>query len=219
MMVMPSSNRGIHVGYLAGKFPGKIGHLFSPKDQHGPFSFVPYALDNGAFGASTAGKEWEEGPWFDLLDWAKLSGQRPIWAIAPDVVGDRLRTLRRWDLYAPRLAKYGWPMAFAVQDGMTVADVPGNADVLFIGGSTEWKWRTLKMWCEAFNGVTRRCIPVHVGRVNSYHRLWECHDAGAESCDGTGWIRGDQVQLRGLTVYLEESTGKRERVRQLELLA
>ncbi len=212
VIVMPANNTGIQVGWMAGRFPGKVGHLFSPKAQRGPFVFMPYALDNGAFGAFSAGTEWDEVPWFELLDWARLSGQAPRWALAPDVVADRIRTLRKWDIYAPKLARYGWPLAFAVQDGMSAEDVPSDADVIFVGGSTEWKWRTVAMWCGSFPRV-------HIGRVNTYRRLWDCHDAGAESCDGTGWTRGDQRQLRGLMAYLEESTGKRDRVRQMELIA
>jgi hypothetical protein len=211
MIVMPANNTGIVIGWLAGRFPGGIGHLFSPGAQRGPFQFMPYALDNGAF---AAGDAWEEAPWFDLMEWAKLSGQRPLWSIVPDVVADRLRTLRKWNLYAPQLQKYGWPLAFAVQDGMVAADVPSGADVVFVGGSTEWKWATAEMWCKEFPRV-------HVGRVNTYRRLWDCHDWGAESCDGTGWTRGDQRQARGLLAYLEESTGMRTRSQQsrLELIS
>src|SRR5690348_9006473 len=124
MIVMPASNAGIRTGYLAGRYPGKLGHLVSPGDHKGPYEFMPYALDNGAF---KWGDDWKEDAWFRLLEWAKLSGQRPIWAIVPDVVGDRIRTLRKWDMYAPRLAEYGWPLAFAVQDGMAPSDVPHGA--------------------------------------------------------------------------------------------
>jgi len=211
MIVMPANNTGIRIGWLAGRYPGRIGHLFSPRTgrmQSGPFEFCPYALDNGAF---AAGENWSESAWFELLDWAKLSGQRPEWAIVPDVVGDRLRTLRKWEIYAPQLSRYGWPLAFAVQDGMTREDVPRDADVIFVGGTTEWKWLTMADWCRDFPRV-------HVGRVNSYRRLWQCHEAGAQSCDGTGWTRGDQVQWRGLKAYLEESTTG-ARVRQMELIA
>ena len=210
MIVMPANNTGIRIGYLAGRFPGKLGHLFSPGAHAGPFDFMPYALDNGAYSAFTHGKPWDEELWFKHLDWAKLSGQKPLWAIVPDVVADRNGTLHNWEVYAPQLAKYGWPLAFAVQDGMTVSDVPKNADVVFVGGSTEWKWSTSEVWCEQFPRV-------HVGRVNTYRRLWDCHDYGAESCDGTGWTRGNQVQARGLRAYLEESTGARKRVTQMEL--
>ena len=172
MIVMPANNTGISVGWMAGRYPGRIGHLFSPGSQKGPFAEfgIDYALDNGAF---AKGENWSESEWFKLLQWAKLSGQRPRWALVPDVVADRIRTLRKWDLYAPRLAEYGWPLGFAVQDGMVPGDVPKDAAVVFVGGSTEWKWKTMQEWCAEFPRV-------HVGRVNSYRRLWQCHDAGAE---------------------------------------
>lgn len=218
MTIMPANNTGIRVGYLAGRFPGRIAHLFSPGAQRGPFSDIgiEYAIDNGVF---ARGERWDECAFFELLDWAKLSGHNPKWVIVPDVVGDAIRTLRRWELYRERVADYGWPLAFAVQDGMTAADVPAAADVVFVGGSTEWKWRTVAMWCDSFNGVARRCRPVHVGRVNTYRRLWRAHDAGATSCDGTGVIgqRGDQRQFRGAVAYLEESSGFRPRQQQSEL--
>lgn len=211
VIVMPANNTGIAVGWMAGRYPGKIGHLFSPGAQRGPFTRefgIPYAFDNGAF---ALGEAWQEEPWIKMLDWGRLSGQRPLWALVPDVVGDRAGTLRRWGQYAGIVADYGWPLAFAVQDGMVAADVPISADVVFVGGSTEWKWKTMPMWCGHFQRV-------HVGRVNTYRRLWQCDDAGAESCDGTGWTRGDQIQARGLRAYLEESTNG-DRIRQMELIA
>ncbi len=206
---MPANNTGVRTGYLAGRFPGKIGHLFSPGSQRGPFEFIPYCLDNGRFGA---GEEWSEAAWLKMLNWARLSGQRPGWALVPDVVGDRTGTLDSWRQYVAVVRGYGWPLAFAVQDGMTPLDVPEEAQVVFVGGTTEWKLQTLAMWCGAFPRV-------HIGRVNTYKRLWLCHDAGAESIDGTGWMRGDQIQYRGLMAYLSESTGGTVRHRQMELTA
>ena len=192
MVVMPSCNAGIRIGYLAGRYPGTLGHLFSPGDQKGPFAFMPYALDNGVFGA---GDKWVAEPWIKLLEWAKLSGQMPLWTLVPDAVGDRPLTLKRWTDFRKTAASYGWPLAFAVQDGMKASDVPKRADVVFVGGTTEWKWRTMAEWC-------RRFARVHVGRVNSFKRLVECEEAGAESADGTGWTRGDQVQWRGLEAFV-----------------
>lgn len=200
MIVMLSSNTGIRVGYLAGRYPGRVGHLFSPGDQKGPFEFCDFALDNGAFLGN-----WELERWLKLLNWAKLSGKAPRWILVPDVVSDRDATLARWREYSPVASLYGWPLAFAVQDGMTPKDVPHNAEVVFVGGSTFWKWKTLPMWCKAFQRV-------HVGRVNTYRRLWQCHDVGAESTDGTGFMCGDQKQYRGLCAYLAESSGEQKRV-------
>ena len=212
VIVMPADNTGIRVGYLAGRFPGKVGHLHSPRPGRspaGPFEFLPYALDNGAF---AAGDKWDESLWIKMLDWARMNAQQPIWALVPDVVGDRIGTLRKWDTYAPRAARYGWPLAFAVQDGMLPGDVPPDAQVVFVGGSTEWKWRNAAMWCKVFRRV-------HIGRVNTYRRLWECHNAGAESCDGTGWFRGWHGDPQGLLRYLEETAGCRTKQIQMELIA
>jgi hypothetical protein len=207
MIVMLANNSGAKVGYLAGKFEGRVGHLYSPGSHRGPEEFLPFSLDNGAYGHDD---DWDEGKWIKLLDWAYLCGQKPLWCLVPDVVGNRIRTLRRWEKYAPVARKYGWPLAFAVQDGMTPKDVPADADVIFVGGSTEWKWKTMPMWCAMFRRV-------HIGRVNGYKRLWSCHDAGAESVDGTGWMRGDQLQYRGLRAYLEEAANLRKRVTQAEM--
>ena len=193
MIVMPSNNNGIQVGYLAGKYPGKLAHLYSPGGQRGPYKFMPYALDNGAFGAGDA---WAPEPWIALMDWARLSAQAPLWVLVPDVVGSREGTLERWRQYAPVAEKYGWPLAFAVQDGMNILDVPQGASVVFVGGSTEWKWRTARSWCKAFRHV-------HIGRVNSFRRLKMAEEWGAKSVDGTGWTRGDQRQWRGLVAFLD----------------
>lgn len=203
---MLANNTGIEVGYLAGKYPDRIGHLFSPGAQRGPFPFCRYGCDNGAFGP----KGFQLEGWIKLLEWAKLSGQSPLWVLVPDVVGDREKTLASWHEHHSIAVKYGWPIAFAVQDGMTARDVPYDADVVFVGGSTFWKWSTMHRWCKDFPRV-------HVGRVNVYRRLWECHDAGAESTDGTGFTRGDQRQKRGLCAYLAESSGEKPRVVQQTL--
>lgn len=200
---MLANNTGMRTGYLAGRYPGRIGHLFSPGAQTGPFGDLAgysCSLDNGAFGPNG----FDETKWVTLLNWARLRGVSPGWVLVPDVVGDRDGTLAHWDQYVPIAAPYRWPLAFAVQDGMTPADVPADAAVVFIGGTTDWKWRTLPIWTGAFPRV-------HVGRVNTYRRLWQCHDSGAESIDGTGWMRGDQRQYRGLCVYLAESSGERTR--------
>jgi hypothetical protein len=94
--------------------------------------------------------------------------------------------------------QYGWPLAFAVQDGMTPSDVPGNAEVVFVGGTTKWKWDTAEMWAKSFPRV-------HVGRVNEVRRLWQCADLGIEPVDGTGWFRDseDGRRIPQLVGFLE----------------
>lgn len=201
MIVMPSDNSGVQVGFLAGKYPGRIGHLYCDRTK-GPWDFLPYAIDNGAYGAWARKRPWDAPRFIDFLDHYRLRRPSPLWILAPDVVTDREATIAKWHEWEPRLRGYGVPLAFAAQDGMTAADVPASADVVFVGGSTDWKWSHVEYWCHNFTRV-------HVGRVNHYWGLRRCHDAGAESCDGTGWIRGDQRQLARLLRYLAEAAGER----------
>ena len=49
MLVMVSNATGVEVGLLAGKYPGRIGHLFSPGGQRGPWREIPHAFDNSRF--------------------------------------------------------------------------------------------------------------------------------------------------------------------------
>jgi len=204
-MVMVANRTGIEVGHLAGKYPGLVGHLYSPGAQRGPYSFMPYALDNGAFPAWMKKAEWDESAWRRLLLWAAMSGQQPLWVLVPDVVADRERTLVNWQVYAPIVVAHGWRPALAIQDGMTFDDVPSSDCVLFLGGSTEWKEAAIGPWCRRFPGR------VHVGRVNTWRRLLACYHAGAISVDGTGWFTKKGGQAADLVRFFEyaQSEGAR----------
>ena len=48
-LVMPANNTSRFLRRLARRYPGTIGHLFSPGAQRAPFPCTPYALDNGCF--------------------------------------------------------------------------------------------------------------------------------------------------------------------------
>lgn len=194
-MVMVSNQSGMEVGHMAATYPDRIGHLYSPGGQRGPWAFMPYALDNGAYPAFTSGQPWDLNAWRELLLWAASSGQAPLWAIVPDVVGDRDATLANWPVYVPEVKRRGFRPAFAVQDGMTFADVPDGDPLLFIGGSPGWKDEAIVPWCSRYPGR------VHVGAVNEWARLVKCWRAGAVSVDGTGWFHksprsNQRAQLR-----------------------
>lgn len=176
---MVANQRGTEVGYLAGRYPGSIGHLYSPGAECGPYPFLPYSTDNGCF------VRWDEAAWRRLLNWAALSGQRPLWSLAPDVVSNREGTLALWREHVGTIRRFGFRPALAIQDGMTFADVPDSECMLFIGGGDEFKDAAIRPWCERFPGR------VHVGRVNDHERLLRCYHAGAVSVDGTGWFRNN----------------------------
>lgn len=199
MMVMPSNSSSSQVHFWAGRYPGRIGWLVGPSAMTKTRfrKWMPFALDNDAFAAFKSGTPWPDRPWVEMLETVKGSGYTPRWVLVPDVVADRAATLRAWERWSPVAAGYGWPLAFAVQNGMTPADVPPAAEVIFVGGVGDWKWQSLPEWCR----TGRR---IHVGRVNSVDRLLVCDRLGVESVDGTGWMRDtmEGIRMRELDAWL-----------------
>ena len=195
MMVMVSNNTQAFA--LADEFGRDlVGQLHGVDGFYSPRE-LDYALDNGAWPAFKNGLPWDAIKFCKLWDWAATLPRKPRWGVVPDVVTDREATIRQWRDWAPKLRNlYGWPLAFAVQDGMTHQDVPADADVVFVGGSTAWKRRTMADWCARFPRV-------HIARMNTERWLWQCQALGAESVDGTGWFYDNRRQGQGLRTYLQ----------------
>lgn len=211
MMLMPSNHSSKAIRELAVKYPGRIGWLVGPSAHKKTKlrSQIPFALDNDAFSAWSKKREWDVAAWRAMLAWARDSGFTPLWALVPDIVTNKRATIENWITYAPEARSFGWPIAFAVQDGMETSDIPKDADVVFVGGSSNWKWRTAEMWCKNFKRV-------HVGRVNNERRLQYCEDIGAESVDGTGWFR-DKSDPKKMPVMLKWLDGIRDNEPELNL--
>lgn len=119
-------------------------------------------------------------PWLDTL-WVYRNNC--LFVTVPDVVGGAVATLESWQRWIP-LFHPDWSVAFAAQDGQEDLPMPSDYDVLFIGGSTEWKE----------SGAAIDCIKraegkrIHIGRVNNWRRYRHfARMPGAESwtCDGT----------------------------------
>jgi hypothetical protein len=136
---------------------------------------MPYALDNGAF------IKWEPEKFHDMLLKARTH-HKPLWVVVPDVVGDAEATMKKWHKWQDVVAGFGYPLAFACQDGMEPQDVPKEAICCFIGGTRYWKLAN----AHKFKGV---CDLLHIGRVNGIKNLKWAERIGADSCDGTGWFR------------------------------
>jgi hypothetical protein len=208
MLVMPANSTGWFWHCLA-RETGRIGHLFSPGAERGPWPWFPYALDNGAFSCWDQKnnifdeEQWskKESGWRNLIYWASNATQRPLWAIVPDTIGSAEATFEKWSRYQGYVRDAEIPAALAVQDGMTVEQVkqlkPGPS-VICVGGTTEWKWQTIEMWAKNFPHV-------HLLRCNSPEKLDYLESLGVKSCDGTGWNRGDKKQTEGLEVWARKN--------------
>lgn len=199
-MVMVSNQTGIEVGILAVKHAGLVGHMYSPGGERGPWPEVPYALDNDAWPASKNKRARNIEAHLKMLRWSILSGQPALFALVPDVVGNRDETMRQWERWSPQMKAMGFRLAFAAQDGMTFDDVPDSDCIVFLGGTDTFKDNAIKPWCARFPGR------VHVGRVNGMPRLLAAYHAGAISVDGTGWFHKGTNQFNDLRKFLRETS-------------
>lgn len=143
-----------------------------------------YALDNGAWTAFQKREAFDVPAFTKAVD---MLGADADFVVIPDAVGEREQTLRMADEWIPRLS--GLRLYVAVQDGMTPADLDAYSSSVagvFVGGSTEWKLRTIPMWRAA---TRARGMLLHVARVNTARRIALCQESGVTSVDGSSASR------------------------------
>lgn len=188
---------------------GRLAFIDTPRQRNTKAAVAVHAVgaawcaDNGAFG--TVG--FDEQKW-----WAWLVKNAPwadscAFATAPDVVGDAAATLERSVPWLQPIRGLGYPAALVAQDGLEDLTVPwDDFDVLFIGGSTEWKLgpqaRDLAAQAKA------RGKWVHMGRVNSERRFVYARAIGCDSVDGTYLRFGPTTNLPKLLGWLDRAAGQ-----------
>ena len=195
---MPSNVWDPAVRELDRQYPGRLGNLISPGAWRGPVSDY-YALDNGRYQAAN----WTEAAYWEHLDTAAKRPIPPQWVAMPDVYLDYNATLWGWEYWAPRVrTRYGWPLAFVWQNGITLDVVKQytDAEIQFIGGDDNLHAGKWVLLAEATAGGFPR---IHVGRVNAPRPALKCWREKVESIDGTGWRRTDR-QRRGLELLLKK---------------
>lgn len=158
--------------------------LLSPLNPKWPAGLA-CAIDNGAWSCFQSGLPFDSDGFWRLIE---TSGGAADWVVIPDKVADGANSLEFSESWMPRLK--GLPLLLlAVQDGMEPEDVraffqryPSQRFGIFLGGSTEWKLRTMYGW-----GMVAHALGVyyHVARVNSAKRIKLAQEAGADSVDGT----------------------------------
>lgn len=202
MLIMPANNKSGLVHYWAGRLPGSIGHLWTPGSNITTYPWIPFSIDNGEFEKAMKGETCDPEEFADFCQYACSQDQLPIWIVVPDRYKSKDETLERWKEWAPQLRKHGVPLAFVIQNGMTPQDVPDDADMIFVGGTDDWRYPRLDEFLKLGK-------PIHVGRVNG-NNIWNLHNKGITSCDGSGWFRGDRKQLGKLERYLLWRAGEPE---------
>jgi hypothetical protein len=164
---------------------GQLGVLVQPSNSyHRRLRYVgAWAADNGCF---ARGHHFDASAWLRWLDGLPLR-ERCLFATAPDVVGDARATVERSRPYLRVLRGLGYRPALVAQDGFErIAHtrlVPWpDIDVLFLGGTTAWKTSAAAALSAGLaQALGKR---VHMGRVNSLHRLRIATAWGCASADG-----------------------------------
>lgn len=147
---------------------------------------MPYAIDNGAWSAYLREERWDELPWRKMLE---QYGAGADFVVVPDIVAGGLESLDRSRAYLPMVHEHSELALIPVQDGMQPSDLRpllGPGVGVFVGGTTEFKEKTLAEWSSLCREARAWC---HVGRVNTVRRTFLCSNALVDSIDGTSAVR------------------------------
>lgn len=175
---------------------GQLNAIDTPRQGNRAVEGATWCADNGCFS-----NKWVEAEWWAWLESNAYRADSCAFAVAPDVVADAAATLERSAPWLPRIRALGYPAAFVIQDGQENLPMPwDDFDVMFIGGSTEWKLG--KHALELVFQAKARGKWVHMGRVNSERRLRYAHAIGCDSADGTYLTRGPDVNLQKVLGWL-----------------
>lgn len=185
---------------------GLLGCITTPKQGKAVPEGALFCADNGrgpgkdgSIGKGYPGDEKYLGHLQDL--WAVGGGEftdpdtsSALFACAPDVLCGAAATLTSSRYMLPWIREIGFPAALVAQDGLEELDVPwDDFDVLFLGGSTEWKLGRACRWLA--REAQWRGKRVHMGRVNSLKRLRYAKRIGCDSADGTKLTWGPDIWL------------------------
>lgn len=166
---------------------GEWGILLTPHTDLSPPP-LPYAFDSGGYRAFKQGVPFDSRAYERALD---RVGRGALFIVAPDIVEGGLESLRlslAWLPWCLRYAGPGRPVLIVLQDGMRPRDLIsvfrafGTRIGFFLGGSTAWKLKTMRMWGRL---ARRLAVYYHVGRVNTSKRIALAISAGADSVEGT----------------------------------
>lgn len=181
-----------------------IGCLFQPRfvaRVADVAARMPWAADNDCF-------QGLDVPAFERM-LEKIQGHPGcLFVVAPDVVGDAVRTAEWFEDWEPMIHGMGLPVALAAQDGLV--DPPWSRfEALFIGGSTGFKLGTDAE--RLVDEAKARGKWIHMGRVNSGRRMEYAASIGCDSVDGSSWVRWrDTHAKRGLRLAMS-GQGRLER--------
>ncbi len=182
----------------------RVGLLVQPRNWRSYRAhldtFPVWAADSGLYRKDPHG--------FDLPRWleALQTGRREacLFVTARDAYCDPVTTDAFAAIDCPLIQAAGFPAAYVAQDGATVDSVPwALLDVLFVGGSTEWKLSDAAR--RLVEAARSRGKGTHMGRVNSERRYRLAAMWGCDSVDGTLLAFGSDANLPRLHKWVGQT--------------
>ena len=191
---------GLSPNHAEGSGYPELGYMLTfPKANRGDRTGRPFAFDNGCYANPQAYDDDRYLAWLDARH-----RERCLFATAPDVVGDWRATLERSAPMMRRIRALGYPVAFIAQDDIAPDVIPWDEfDVLFIGGSTDWKLSEAAYALPAFAHTLGKAT--HLGRVNSSPRFRAARAAGYDSADGTMLAYGRTVNWHRVKAWIDDA--------------
>ena len=189
-------------GCIVEKRHPRLGFILTP-DMGNKVPDTLVAADNACFNNPD---KYSDERYENFLQY--MPKERTIFATAPDVLGNHKLTVARSIPMLQHIRSLGFKAAFVAQDGWKDDDTPwNNLDVLFIGGTTDFKFRGGR---NAVFAAKRRGKLVHMGRVNSLDRLRAACSIGCDSADGTYLKFGPDTNWPKLKYWLDYLTNQPE---------
>jgi hypothetical protein len=174
-----------------------LGVLLSPGGGNVPGWWpqgTPWALDNGAFSG------FNSEAFLKRLE-ACTPDVDCRFVVAPDAVGDAVKTRMLFAQWAPTIRAKGFPLAYVLQDGQKWEYVPWEeCAAIFVGGTTQYK--TSREAVALVREAKRKGKWVHMGRVNTLRRFRFAITAGVDSVDGSQFSWFSETYLPQFTEYL-----------------
>lgn len=177
-------------------YPEYFGHLVTPYTKPKIETGRLWGMDNGAFNG-----KFNERLWKQTLEKYKGFKKRCLFVVSPDSYMNAIETMELYRHYGWRIKSDGWKVAFVAQDGQESFRMP-EYDVLFIGGSTEWKLSDGAKNC--ILKAQKKNKWVHVGRVNTGKRIRHFQLLGVNSIDGTALAFGEDKNFKWINKQLAQ---------------
>lgn len=146
-------------------------------------------------------KRWNLDAFLDLLETRQtLPGCKFV--VAPDVIMNARATTDEFWCWSEFIRNLGYPVAYALQDGVTPSTVPwGACDAIFIGGSNAMKFSAVVR--TIVHHAKRDELWVHWGRGSTPTFLHYARAIGCDSCDSSAFARFTNDRLTPILPELE----------------